>query len=66
MGLGRRVCHRPVESPDVGERIIEQRMVVSNPAQRKNHGPTQHLNTRPKQGWEGFKYLLTRSSRERS
>jgi hypothetical protein len=25
------------------------------------HGSTQHLNTRPKQGWEGFKYLLTRS-----
>jgi choline dehydrogenase-like flavoprotein len=50
-----------VESPNVGERIIEQRMVSIQVRVKGNIGPTQRLNTLPKQGWEGFKYLVTRS-----
>jgi choline dehydrogenase-like flavoprotein len=50
-----------VESPNVGERIIEQRMVTIQVRVKGNLGPTQRLNTLPKQGWEGIKYLFTRS-----
>jgi choline dehydrogenase len=50
-----------VESPNVGERIIEQRMVTIQVRVKGNLGPTQRLNTLPKQGWEGVKYLFTRS-----
>ncbi len=50
-----------VESPNVGERIIEQRMVTVQVRLKGNLGPTRRLNTVPKQGWEGFKYLFTRS-----
>jgi choline dehydrogenase len=50
-----------VESPNVGERVIEQRGVSLQVRVRGNVGPTQRLNTVPKQGWEGFKYLFTRS-----
>ena len=50
-----------VESPNVGERVIEQRQVSMQVRLKANIGPTQHLNTLPKQGWEGFKYLFTRS-----
>ncbi len=50
-----------VESPNVGERIIEQRMVSIQLRLKRNIGPTQRLNTLPGQGWEGFRYLLTRS-----
>jgi choline dehydrogenase len=50
-----------VESPNVGERVIEQRMVSIQVRLKGNIGPTQQLNTVPKQGWEGFKYLFTRS-----
>ena len=50
-----------VESPNLGERIIEERMVSSQVRLKRNIGPTQRLNTFPKQGWEGFKYLFTRS-----
>jgi choline dehydrogenase len=50
-----------VESPNVGERVIEQRAVSVQVRLKANIGPTQRLNTRPKQGWEGFKYLLTRT-----
>jgi choline dehydrogenase len=66
-GIGRPdVLHRAgvdvrVESPNVGERIIEQRMVTIQVRIKGNMGPTQRLNTVPKQGWEGFKYLFTRS-----
>ena len=49
-----------VESPNVGERIIEQRMVTIQVRVKGNLGPTQRLNTLPKQGWEGVKYLFTR------
>jgi choline dehydrogenase len=50
-----------VESPNVGERVIEQRGVSLQVRVEGNIGLTQHLNTLPKQGWEGFKYLFTRS-----
>lgn len=49
-----------VESPRVGERVIEQRQVGMQVRLKANIGPTQQLNTLPKQGWEGFKYLFTR------
>ena len=48
------------ESPNVGERVIEQRGVATQVRLKRQIGPTQELNTIPKQGWEGFKYLLTR------
>lgn len=50
-----------VESPNVGERVIEQRAVSIQVRVKGNMGPTQRLNTVPKQGWEGFRYLFTRS-----
>jgi choline dehydrogenase len=50
-----------VESPNVGERVIEQRIVSLQVRVKGNVGPTQHLNTLPKDAWEGFKYLFTRS-----
>ncbi|UNX54619.1 GMC family oxidoreductase N-terminal domain-containing protein [Georgenia sp. TF02-10] len=50
-----------VESPNVGERVIEQRGVTVQVRLKRQIGPTQQLNTVPKQAWEGFKYLLTRS-----
>jgi choline dehydrogenase-like flavoprotein len=49
-----------VESPNVGERVIEQRGVSTQVRLKQNIGPTQELNTIPKQGWEGFKYLFNR------
>jgi choline dehydrogenase len=49
-----------VESPHVGERVIEQRGVATQVRLKRQIGPTQELNTIPKQGWEGFKYLLNR------
>jgi choline dehydrogenase-like flavoprotein len=50
-----------VESPNVGEGVIEQRMVSMQVRVKGNVGPTQQLNTLPKDAWEGFKYLFTRS-----
>ncbi len=49
-----------VESPNVGERVIEQRMVAMQVRLKRQIGPTQLLNSLPKQGWEGLKYLFTR------
>ena len=66
-GIGRPdVLHRAgvdlrVESPNVGERVIEQRAVSMQVRLNANIGPTRRLNTWPRQGWEGFKYLFTRS-----
>lgn len=48
------------ESPNVGERVIEQRGVATQVRLKRQIGPTQELNTIPKQGWEGFKYLFNR------
>jgi choline dehydrogenase len=49
-----------VESPNVGERVIEQRSVNYQVRLRGKVGLTEKLNTLPKQGWEGLRYLLTR------
>lgn len=48
------------ESPNVGERVIEQRGLQMQVKLKERVGPTQRLNTLPKQGWEGIKYLFTR------
>ena len=50
-----------VESPNVEERVIEQRGVSIQVRVKGNLGPTQHFNTLPKQAWQGVKYLVTRS-----
>ena len=50
-----------IESPNVGERVIEQRVVSIQVRVKGNAGPTQQLNTLPKDAWQGFKYLFTRS-----
>ncbi|MGE0065852.1 MAG: GMC family oxidoreductase [Solirubrobacterales bacterium] len=49
-----------VESPNVGERVVEQRGVAMQVKLNCRLGPTESLNTRPKQAWEGLKYLLNR------
>jgi choline dehydrogenase-like flavoprotein len=49
-----------VESPNLGERVIEQRAVSMQVKLKGNIGWTPRLNSVPKQGWEGVKYLLTR------
>jgi choline dehydrogenase len=49
-----------VESPNVGRRVIEQRLSSFQVRLKGDVGLTRRLNTLPKQGWEGFKYLLTR------
>lgn len=48
------------ESPHVGERVIEQRGVAMQVRLKQQIGPTQELNTVPKQARAGFKYLFTR------
>ncbi len=48
------------ESPNVGERVIEQRGLQMQVKLKDPIGTTQRLNTLPKQLWEGFKYLFTR------
>jgi choline dehydrogenase-like flavoprotein len=48
------------ESPNVGERVIEQRGLQMQVKLKDRIGTTQRLNTLPKQLWEGFKYLFTR------
>jgi len=50
-----------VESPNVGERILEQRGVSIQVRLKGDIGATQLINTLPKQAWEGFKYLFTHS-----
>lgn len=49
-----------VESPHVGERIIEQRAVSLQVRFRDRIGPTERLNTWPRQLREGARYLATR------
>ena len=48
------------ESPNLGERVIEQRGVSLQVKLKGTIGLTSKLNTVPKQGWEGLKYLATR------
>ncbi|MCU1394857.1 MAG: Choline dehydrogenase [Ilumatobacteraceae bacterium] len=49
-----------VESPNLGERVIEQRGVTLQVKVKGNLGLTSKLNTLPKQGLQGAKYLFTR------
>lgn len=49
-----------VVSPNVGERVIEQRAVSIQVQFRGRHGPTESLNTFPRQLMGGARYLLTR------
>ncbi|MBN9112419.1 MAG: GMC family oxidoreductase N-terminal domain-containing protein [Pseudonocardia sp.] len=49
-----------VESPNVGERVTEQRGVSLQVRLRGKLGLTHTLNSRPKQGLQGARYLLTR------
>jgi choline dehydrogenase len=49
-----------VESPNVGEGIIEQRGTTMQVRLGKSLGSTEQLNSLTKQGWEGAKYLVTR------
>jgi choline dehydrogenase-like flavoprotein len=49
------------ESPNLGERVIEQRGVAMQVKFKEPIGMTQRLNSLPKQMWEGFKYLFTMS-----
>jgi choline dehydrogenase len=64
-GIGNPEVLRPagvdlrVESPNVGERVIEQRGVSVQVRLKGHGGQTEQLNTVPKQAWEGFKYLFT-------
>ena len=50
-----------VESPNLGERVIEHLLFGFQVRLKGKIGLTQRVNTKPKQTWEGFKYLLTRS-----
>lgn len=49
-----------VESPHVGERVVEQRAVSMQVRFRGRLGPTERLNTRFGQAREGLRYLATR------
>lgn len=48
-----------VESPNVGERVIEQRAVSMQVRFHGRHGATERLNTWPRQVREGARYLAT-------
>jgi choline dehydrogenase len=48
-----------VDSPNVGERVLEQRAVDIQVRLKHDIGLTQQLNTPPKQAWQGLKYLFT-------
>lgn len=50
-----------VASPNVGERIVEQRAVSMQVRLAGRHGPTESLNSLPKQAWQGARYLATRA-----
>lgn len=50
-----------VPSPNVGERVVEQRAVSMQVRFRDRHGPTEDLNTTAKQAVRGARYLLTRA-----
>jgi choline dehydrogenase-like flavoprotein len=50
-----------VESPNVGERVIEQRGVCLQVKLKGKLGLTHTLNSRPRQALHGARYLLTRS-----
>jgi choline dehydrogenase len=47
------------ESPNVGDRVIERRLVHAQFRVEGKMGYTQELNTLPKEAWAGSKYLIT-------
>jgi choline dehydrogenase len=49
-----------IESPNVGERLIEQRGVALQVALNQSVGPTRRLNTGARQAREAIRYLVTR------
>lgn len=48
-----------VESPNVGERVIEQRGIALQVTLREDNGPARRLSGLPGQAAEGLRYLLT-------
>lgn len=58
--LSRAGVHLRVESPNVGENVIEQRMVVMQMKLGRKAGTTELINSRPKQLVQGARYLLDR------
>jgi choline dehydrogenase len=59
--LHRAGIHVRVESPNVGERVIEQRAVSLQLKLRSGLGFNDRLRGLPAKGWEGVKYLATRA-----
>jgi choline dehydrogenase len=49
-----------VESPNVGERMIEQRAVICQYKLKRNIGHNPLLNTKPRRMWTGAKYVIQR------
>ncbi|MBO0803658.1 MAG: GMC family oxidoreductase [Nocardiopsaceae bacterium] len=49
------------ESPNVGERLIEQRGLAMQVTLGNRSGISRRLDSLPKRGWEGLKYLVARS-----
>ena len=58
--LGRAGIEVRVESPNVGERVIEQHGVAVQVRFRREIGKTMALSSKPKQFAQGIRYLLTR------
>lgn len=50
-----------IESPNLGERVIEQRVVRMQLRLSGDLGLTNRLNSTAKQGWEAIKYLAART-----
>lgn len=50
-----------VDSPNVGERMIEQRAVTCQYRLKDNIGHNPMLNTKPRRLWTGAKYILSRN-----
>lgn len=58
--LSRAGVQLKVESPNVGENVIEQRMVIMQVKLEGRVGVTERINSTPKQLLQGGRYLLTR------
>jgi choline dehydrogenase-like flavoprotein len=48
------------ESPNLGERVVEQRGIAVQVKVHGDHGPTTRLNSVPKQAFHGLRYLAGR------
>ncbi len=58
--LSRAGVELKVASPNVGENVLEQRMVIMQVKLNERAGVTERINSTPKQLIEGARYLLTR------